>query len=104
MANTVIGNSIVIDGEISGDEDLTIRGTVKGRITLSASLHVETSGVVEADIETDNVAISGSVTGNVHANEKVELKSDGKMIGDVKAPRILISDGAVFKGNVDMDG
>lgn len=103
MANTVIGNTIVIDGEITGDEDLTIRGTVKGKISLSASLIVEPSGVVEADIETKHVEVSGSVTGNITAKEKVDLKTDCRMVGDIKAPRILIADGAVFKGNVDMD-
>ena len=103
MANTVIGNSIVIDGEITGEEDLTIRGTVKGRVQLSASLFVENSGTVEADIETDNVEISGNVTGNIQASDKVELTADGRMVGDIKAPRILIADGAVFKGNVDME-
>jgi len=102
MAN-VIGSSIVIDGEITGDEDLVIQGTVKGRIALKQSLYVENTGVVEADIETQNVDISGQVTGNIHASDKVELKADGKMVGDIKAPRILIADGAIFKGNVDMD-
>ena len=103
MANTVIGSTIVINGEITGDDDLTIRGTIKGRISLSASLFVENSGTVEADIETDNVEISGNVTGNINASDKVELRTDGRMVGDIKAPRILIADGAVFKGNVDMD-
>jgi cytoskeletal protein CcmA (bactofilin family) len=102
MAN-VIGSSIVIDGEITGDEDLVVQGTVKGRIALQQSLFVESSGVVEADIETQNVEISGSVIGNIRASDKVELRSDGKMTGDIKAPRILIADGATFKGNVDMD-
>ena len=103
MANTVIGSSIVIDGEISGDEDLVIQGTVKGRISLKESLYVEGSGVVEADIETQNVEIAGRVTGNIVASDKVELKQDCRVVGDIKAPRILIADGASFKGNVDMD-
>jgi cytoskeletal protein CcmA (bactofilin family) len=102
MAN-VIGSSIIIDGEISGDEDLVVQGTVKGKITLKESLFVENSGVVEADIQTRNVEISGSVTGNIRASDKVEIKSDGRMVGDIKSPRILIADGATFKGNVDMD-
>lgn len=102
MAN-VIGSSIVIDGEINGDEDLVVQGTVKGRISLKESLYVENSGVVEADIETKNVEISGSVIGNIRASDKVEIKSDGRMVGDIKSPRILIADGASFKGNVDMD-
>lgn len=88
MANTVIGSSIVIDGEISGDEDLVIQGTVKGKISLRESLFVEGSGVVEADIETQNVEIAGRVTGNIQASDKVELKADCRVVGDVKAPRI----------------
>jgi len=103
MANTVIGSSIVIDGEISGDEDLIIQGTVKGKIQLKENLFVENGGVVEADIETQTVTISGQVTGNIRASDKVEIRADGKMVGDIKAPRILIADGATFKGNVDMD-
>ena len=103
MANTVIGSSIVIDGEISGDEALVVQGTVKGRISLKEGLFVEGSGVVEADIDTQTVEISGKVTGNITASDKVELKSDCRVVGDIKAPRILIADGASFKGNVDMD-
>lgn len=103
MANTIIGPSIVIDGEISGDEDLAIQGTVKGKISLKESLLVESSGVVEADIDVQNVEVSGRVTGNVVATNKVELKADCRVVGDVRAPRILIADGASFKGSVDMD-
>jgi len=103
MANTVIGSSIVIDGEITGDEDLVIQGTVKGKIGLKESLFVEPTATVEADIQTQNVEISGQVTGNVVATDKVELKANCRMVGDIKAPRILIADGASFKGNVDMD-
>ncbi|MBN2803487.1 MAG: polymer-forming cytoskeletal protein [Deltaproteobacteria bacterium] len=103
MANTVIGSSIVIDGEISGDEDLVIQGTVKGRIILKQNVYVEESGVVEADVETNNIEISGQVTGNIVATDKVEITSGGRTVGDIKAPRILIADGAIFKGNVDMD-
>ena len=103
MANTVIGSSIVIDGENTGEEDLVIQGTVKGKIVLKENLIVENSGIVEADIETTNVTVSGQVTGNIAASERVELKADGRMVGDIKSPRILIADGATFKGNVDMD-
>jgi cytoskeletal protein CcmA (bactofilin family) len=103
MANTIIGSSIVIDGEISGDEDLVIHGTVKGRITLKDSLQVERGGIVEADIESATVTIGGQVTGNIQAAERVELAAEGRMVGDIKAPRILIADGATFKGNIDMD-
>ncbi|MBI3178654.1 MAG: polymer-forming cytoskeletal protein, partial [Deltaproteobacteria bacterium] len=79
MANTIVGESIVIDGEITGDDDLVVQGTVKGKIALKESLFVESSGTIEADIETRNVEVSGNVTGNVTAADKVELTSDCRM-------------------------
>ena len=102
-AQTVIGSSIVIDGEISGDEDLVVQGTVKGKISLKENLVVEGSGVIEADIETASVDVAGRVTGNIVATERVELKANCKVVGDIRSPRILIADGALFKGSVDMD-
>lgn len=102
-AQTVIGTTIVIDGEISGAEDLVVLGTVKGKIALKENLFVEDSAVLEADIETTNVEVAGKVTGNITATEKVELKTNSKMVGDIRSPRILIADGAIFKGSVDMD-
>jgi cytoskeletal protein CcmA (bactofilin family) len=103
MASTVIGSSITIDGEIHGDEDLQVLGTVKGKISIKDKLVIEQGATVEADIETGNVTVSGRVTGNIAASERVEIKADGKMGGDITAARILIADGASFKGNVDMD-
>jgi cytoskeletal protein CcmA (bactofilin family) len=102
-AQTVIGSSIVIDGEIAGDENLVVRGTVKGKIALKESLYVESSGVLEADVETAAIEVAGQVTGNIVARDRVELKPDSKVVGDIRSPRILIADGAMFKGSVDMD-
>lgn len=104
MANTVIGSTIVIDGEITGDEDLVVLGTVKGRISLRENIIVERDGVVEASIETATITVNGSVTGDIAASERAELKADCNVVGDIRAPRILIADGASFKGNVDMEG
>ena len=103
MANTVIGSSIVIDGEISGEEAITILGTVKGKVAVSQGVVVEAGATVEADIEGQTVTVSGKVTGNVTAREKLELRPESKMVGNARAPRIVVADGASFKGNVDMD-
>jgi cytoskeletal protein CcmA (bactofilin family) len=100
---TVIGKSIVVDGAISGAETLVVHGTVKGKVAAKESVLVAGSGVVEADVETGTLEIAGQVTGNVVASGKVELKPDCKVVGAIRSPRILIADGAVFKGNVDMD-
>ena len=101
--NTVIGSSIIVDGEISGEEPLVIQGTVKGQVTLQESVYVDKSGIVEANLNIQRVEISGQVVGDVIATERVEIKSDGKVIGNLKAPRILIADGAAFKGHIDME-
>jgi cytoskeletal protein CcmA (bactofilin family) len=103
MANTVIGSSIVVDGEISGEESVTILGTVKGKVSSAAAVVVEAGATVEADLEGQTVTVSGKLTGNVTAREKLELKPESKMVGNAKAPRIVVADGATFKGNVDMD-
>jgi len=103
MANTIIGNSIVVDGRITGKEDLVIQGTVKGHVELEADVYVEESGVVEADIAATSVEISGQVTGNVGASDKVEITTGGQVIGNLRAPRLIIADGATLKGNVEME-
>ena len=103
MANTVIGSSIVIEGEINSSEAIVVQGTVKGKVETNQAMFVENSAVVEADVNAESVEISGVVTGNIEAQARVEIKADGKMVGNVKSPRILIADGALFKGNIDMD-
>ena len=103
MADTVIGPNITIDGEISGSDPVVVEGTVKGRIDTDAAVTVAEQGVVEADVETTDVAVSGQVTGNIVADDRVQITAEGRMVGDIKAPRILIADGANFKGHIDMD-
>ena len=103
MANTVIGSSIVVEGEITSSEAIVVQGTIKGKVGTSQGVFVENSATLEADVSAESVEVSGDVTGNVEAEARVEIKADGKMVGDVKSPRILIADGALFKGSIDMD-
>jgi cytoskeletal protein CcmA (bactofilin family) len=103
MNSTVIGSSIIVDGEITGDEALIIQGTVKGKIAVKESLFVDTSALVEGDVETQTVEVAGQITGNITASDKVQLQKASRVLGDIRAARILIEDGASFKGNVDMD-
>lgn len=100
---TVIGASIIVDGEISGEGRLVVQGTVRGRVQVKTAVQVERTGAVDAEVDTDQALISGTVKGRVSARTRVELTPDGRMSGDLKAPRILIADGAQFRGNVDMD-
>ena|SRR6516162_2568523 len=100
--NTVIGPSILISGKLTGDEDLTVRGRVEGELTLTKTLIVEPSGVVKANVTVKNAVVSGVVVGNIQASESVELTQEGRMVGDIRAPRVIIVDGASFRGRVDM--
>ena len=100
--NTVIGPSILISGKLTGDEDLTVRGRVEGELSLSRTLIVETSGVVKANVSVKNAIVSGVVVGNITATESVELTREGRMVGDIRSPRVIIVDGASFRGRVDM--
>lgn len=100
--NTVIGPSILISGKLTGDEDLTVRGRVEGELALTRTLIVEPSGVVKANVSVKNAVVSGVVVGNISATESVELTRDGRMVGDIRSPRVIIVDGASFRGRVDM--
>ncbi|MCC6527603.1 MAG: polymer-forming cytoskeletal protein [Polyangiaceae bacterium] len=103
MAATVIGQGISIEGEITADGDVVVSGSVRGKITVDGHVTVEPDAVVEADIGAQAVSIGGTVTGNVTASERVDLLGGGRLVGDVKATRLTIADGATFKGNVDME-
>ena len=100
--STVIGESILINGSLNGDEDLTVRGRVEGTLTLTKTLVVEPSGIVKAEVEVKNCIIAGVVVGNVTASESVEITKEGRMVGDINSPRVIIVDGASFRGRVDM--
>src|SRR6266853_3351753 len=98
-----IGSSLFIKGEVSGSEDLTVEGRVEGRIDLKDhNLTIANSGKVNAEIHAKSVTVIGEVMGNILADEKVEIADTGRLTGDIHAPRVSISDGAQFRGSVDM--
>jgi cytoskeletal protein CcmA (bactofilin family) len=99
---TCIGESILISGSLNGDEDLTVRGRVEGTLTLTKTLVVEPTGIVKAEVQVRNCVIAGAVVGNVTATESVEITKEGRMVGDIAAPRVIIVDGASFRGRIDM--
>jgi cytoskeletal protein CcmA (bactofilin family) len=100
--STIIGESILISGSLAGDEDLTVRGRVEGTLTLTRTLVVEPTGMVKAEVQVKNCVIAGVVVGNVTASESVEITREGRMVGDIAAPRVIIVDGASFRGRIDM--
>ena len=101
MAN--IGKSITIKGDLSGNEDLQIDGNVEGRIDLpNNQLTIGAEGRVKAEVHAKSVVVIGHVTGNVAAADRIQVEATGVVDGDVKAPRLLIQEGARLNGSVEM--
>ena len=98
----VIGRGLFIKGELHGEEDLVIEGRVEGEITLEKHLVIESTGVILADIQTENITIKGEMRGNMAATAKVEIHTSARVVGDIVAPRVVIEDGAKFKGHIEM--
>ena len=98
-----IGKSVVIKGELNGSEDLTIEGQVEGKIELRQNvLTIGANARIKAQVFAKSVIILGEVTGNVTATEKVDIRDNGSVDGDIAAPRVAISEGAHFRGSIDM--
>ncbi len=100
----VIGPSIQIKGELSGGEDLLIEGRIEGKVALAQhAVTVGAKGRLAADIHARAVHVEGEVEGNIAAEELIVLKKSARVRGDLVAPRVVIEDGARFKGSVDME-
>lgn len=100
---TTIGQSVDIKGEVTAGEDLTIEGQVEGTIQLPQhAVVVGPNGRVTAKVQAKIVEVRGRVTGDIAATEKLTLGEGSAVMGDLRSPRVAISDGANFKGQIDM--
>ncbi len=98
-----IGRSIRVEGKVISTEDLTIDGHVKGSIKLGDhSLTIGPTAAIIADLVAKNVTISGAVTGNVRTREQLDVRATGSVVGDIVAPRLVMAEGAVITGQVDV--
>lgn len=100
----VIGAKTLVKGELGGDEDVVVEGTVEGQIRIGKNLLVAQGGSVKADVSAHSVVLAGELTGDCSASHKVEITATGRLTGNIRAPKIVIAEGAVFKGNSDMSG
>lgn len=99
-----LGAGLVVKGEISGDEDLQIDGTVEGTISLqSHRLTVGHTAQLKSDVVAREVVIYGEVGGNLRVHDRVEIKKDSTVTGDITTTRISIEDGAYFRGRIEID-
>jgi cytoskeletal protein CcmA (bactofilin family) len=98
-----IGKSITIKGDLSGNEDLVIEGKVEGKVELpNNQLTIGANGTVKAEVQAKSVIVVGKVAGNVRGTERIEIQATGVVDGDVSAPRLVVSEGAVLNGSIQM--
>jgi cytoskeletal protein CcmA (bactofilin family) len=94
---------VILKGQIYGREDVTIDGEVEGTVELQEHrLTVGPTGKVVATIKAREIVVLGTVQGNIETREKIEIRKDAKVVGDIRTARIVIEDGAFFKGSIDI--
>lgn len=98
----VIGKTMVIKGEVHGQEDLVIDGEVEGKVETNSRLTIGTGGKINANLKAKEVIVHGSVRGNVEAADKIQIRAGASIVGDIKTAGIVIDDGAYFKGGIDI--
>ncbi|MDH5546937.1 MAG: polymer-forming cytoskeletal protein [Gammaproteobacteria bacterium] len=99
----LVGPSIVITGGLAGEEDVCIQGRVEGTIDFKGySVTIGQHGRVKADINAREICVEGKLEGNLHGEERVEIRASGRVIGNIESPRVVMQDGAMFKGSIDM--
>ena len=103
MPVTIIGKSLILDGELQGKNGILVQGIVKGKIEIDNAITVEKGAVIKADIKAKDVQISGEVKGNISASGNVHYMEDCTVVGNTTTARILIADGASIKGSVHID-
>jgi cytoskeletal protein CcmA (bactofilin family) len=99
----IIGRGITIKGNLSGAEELVVDGHIEGHVALKNHLTVAATGQIQADIQTQSLLVHGRVSGAIDAAELVSLSADASVVADIRAPRVVIEDGARFKGRIEMD-
>jgi len=97
-----IGSRVQLKGELHGSEPVVVEGSVEGSVRLTAELRVAPGGTVKADVTAHTLVIAGEVIGDCQATERVVIEASGRLTGNIRAPRIMIAEGATFRGTSDM--
>src|SRR5438045_3791477 len=101
--SATIGKAVKIVGQIYSKEDLYVDGDVEGTVeAMEHKLTIGPNGTVHAGVKAREVAVLGNIQGNVEATDKIEIRKDAKLVGDIRTARIIIEDGAYFKGSIDI--
>jgi len=98
----VIGAKTQVKGEITGTENIVVEGVVEGTIRITGDLRVAPGGIVKATVSAQSVLVAGELVGDCHATQRAEIQASGRITGNIRAPRVVIVEGATFRGNSDM--
>jgi cytoskeletal protein CcmA (bactofilin family) len=98
----VIGAKTQFKGEITGSENIVVEGVVEGTIRITGDLRVAPGGTVKATVSAQSVLVAGELAGDCHATQRAEIQASGRLTGNIRAPRVVIVEGATFRGNSDM--
>jgi cytoskeletal protein CcmA (bactofilin family) len=101
---SVIAAKAIFKGEILGDEDVLVEGLVEGQVRISRELRVAPGGTVRATVSAQSLVVSGILVGDCTASGRIEIQATGHVTGDIRAPRIVVAEGASFKGRSETTG
>ncbi len=98
----MIGPKTRIKGELTGEENVVVEGNVEGSIKIARDLTVGPGGAVKATVNAQSIVVAGELLGDCNATQRVQIEASGRLTGNIRAPRVVIVEGATFRGNSDM--
>jgi len=102
VSTCVIGPKTHIKGEVTGEENVVVEGHVEGSIRIARDLTVGPGGTVKATVNAQSIVVAGELFGDCHASQRVHIEASGRLTGNIRSPRVVIVEGATFRGNSDM--
>jgi len=103
-AETIVGNDVVVKGNLKSPSNILVNGIVKGTVSTETDVTIGEGAKVEGSVNAKNVTIAGEIQGNVSAEESLQIENTGAIVGDINAPSLVIKQGAVFNGKSEMSG
>lgn len=99
---TLVSEGTTFSGEINSNDPLVVNGKVEGKVNVKNSMAIGKTGFVRADVKSATLEVNGKIVGDIVATSGVSIKSTGSVEGNIRSPKLMISEGALFRGNIDM--
>ena len=99
----LIGEATCVRGSVRGEADLVVHGRIEGQVHIDRGLFIQPTGVVKADVVAESVVVQGVLVGSVVASQSVQIAAEGRVVGNISAPRFSMAEGALYRGHVETD-